>query len=215
MVTDMEQAMQKSGDSPEAQWKTKILMRSSKDAEHDISRRLHEFEETSLRTQNGRGQMAMRKLRRDFARVHQQFATSMQSHQRRQHAEASLLNADGVKSEEFFDRAMREREQEINDVHHSMKKVNAIYEDLAGIVDGQQEQIDQFVDKIEESKATTRKGMEHFHDAVKGMCGPEDDDGEEGPGFWPMQDFMEFATSCHTQIVEGGICSANSMDSEY
>jgi predicted nucleic acid-binding Zn-ribbon protein len=212
MVTDMEQAMRNSGDSPEAQWKTKILMRSSKDAECDISRRLHEFEATNLRTRNGRGQMAIRKLRRDFARVHEQFSTAIKSYERRQHAEVSLLNADDEKTEEFFDRAMREREEEINDIHHSMKKVNAIYEDLAGIVDGQQEQIDQFVDKIEESKATTRQGMEHFHEAVMGMCGPEND--EEGPDFWTMQDFMQCATSCNTQIVEGGICSANSMDGE-
>jgi hypothetical protein len=187
MVTDMEQAMRNSGDSPEAQWKTKILMRSSKDAECDISRRLHEFEATNLRTRNGRGQMAIRKLRRDFARVHEQFSTAIKSYERRQHAEVSLLNADDEKTEEFFDRAMREREEEINDIHHSMKKVNA-------------------------SKATTRQGMEHFHEAVMGMCGPEND--EEGPDFWTMQDFMQCATSCNTQIVEGGICSANSMDGE-
>lgn len=211
MVTDMEKAMQQSGESPEAQWKTKILIRSSKDAERDISRRLREFKATNSKSRNGRGEMAMRKLGRDFGRVQKLFSTALQSHERRQHVEASLLNVDNEQREEFFDRAIREREEEIGEIHHSMKKVNAIYEDLAGIVDGQQEQIDKLADTVEESKANTRKGMEHFHQAVIGMCGKDEDDA--GDAFWPMQDFMEFANSCQEQMVDGAICSAQSMDS--
>eukprot|EP00980_Cylindrotheca_fusiformis_P009192 scaffold2003_cov139-Cylindrotheca_fusiformis.AAC.8 len=212
MVADMEQAMSQSGDSPEAQWKTKILIRSSKDAERDISSRLvHEFEATKTsRRRNGRDQMAMRKLSRDFGRIQEQFAAAMQAHEKRQKAEVSLLTAGHENTEEFFDRAMREREEELNDIHTSMRKVNAIYEDLAGIVDSQQEHIDQLVDKVEESKANTKKGMENFHDAMMGVCGPDDETDESDS--WPMKDFIQFATSCHTNIMDGGVCSVNSMD---
>ena len=200
MVTDLEKAMEASGESPEAQWRTRILIRSSQDSERDITKRLYEIETSGRNSQHSRGQMAMRKLRRDFSRVHRQYLAAMKTFERRQQVEVSFLSCaeDGERKEEFFDRAMREREEEINNIHYSMNKVNAIYEDLAGLVDDQQEQIDRLVENVEESKANTRQGMEHIHEAISGMCGQHK--AGQDVQYWSMESFLELTTNCHSSL---------------
>lgn len=208
LVTDLEQAMKDSGDSPEAQWRTRILIRSSKDAQVDLTQRFYDIDNSEKNvSRHSRGQMAMRKLRRDFSRVHKQFEAAMKTYERRQQVEVSFLAcADEEQKEEFFDRAMREREEEIKNIHYSMNTVNAIYEDLAGLVDGQQEQIDKLVENIEESKANTFQGMEQIHEAIKGFCGQEYDKDAAGSSYLSMEymssmeNFMELATSCQASL---------------
>ena len=92
-----------------------------------------------------------------------------------------------------------------------------IPQDLAGLVDGQQEQIDHLVDKVEESKANTRQGLEHIHESIQGMCGPHNaGDSKKATDYWSMDDVLDFATACqstiHTNIVEKGICSPPGHD---
>ncbi|CAJ1951572.1 unnamed protein product [Cylindrotheca closterium] len=200
MVADLDQAMAKSADSPEAQWKIRILSRSAQEAQQDIQNRLLEFGETSRRRNDGRGQMAMRKLVRDFARAQENFGEVTQSHIRKQQAEVSLFRStvpEESEEEEFFDRAMREREQEVNNIHQSMRTVNEIYQDLADIVDGQQEKIDNLADRVEESKSNTKYGLEQIQDAVMGMCAPMET-GDAGDHSWSaaMDDVFEMASSC-------------------
>jgi hypothetical protein len=45
-------------------------------------------------------------------------------------------------------------------------------QDLAALVDGQQEQIDKVAEGTEESKAHTKAGLEHIQQGILGMCGP-------------------------------------------
>ena len=71
--------------------------------------------------------MASRKLHRDFRRVHNQFSILMDVYKKRQQVEVSFLSREEEKKEDFFDRAMREREEEVKNIHDSMLKVNEIY----------------------------------------------------------------------------------------
>ncbi|KAL3938329.1 MAG: hypothetical protein SGBAC_006744 [Bacillariaceae sp.] len=206
MVADLDQVMQKSAESPEAQWKTRILLRSAQEAQQDIQNRLLDFGDTSRRRKDGRGQMALRKLTRDFSRVGEHFGEVTQSHMRKQKAEVSLFqSAVPGEEEEFFDRAMREREQEVNNIHESMRTVNFIYQDLAGIVDGQQEQIDKLADRVEESKSNTKHGLEQIQEAVMGMCAPSEETRDVGDSPWSaaLEDVLEMATSCAAQVEKG------------
>lgn len=213
MVADLEETMEKSGESPEAQWKTRILLRSVQEAQQDIQNRLLTFGDTSSKRRDGRGQMALRKLRRDFARVQEHFAEVSQSHIRKQQAEVSLFHSKASgegEEEEFFDRAMREREQEVNNIHQSMRTVNAIYKDLANIVDGQQKQIDKIADRVEESKSNTKYGLEQIQEAVMIMCSPLDAGEASAGNAWSdaMDDVFEMATSCKIQVEEG-LCASD------
>jgi hypothetical protein len=45
-------------------------------------------------------------------------------------------------------------------------------QDLAALVDSQQEQIDKVAEQTEEAKETTRSGLEHIQQSVMGLCGP-------------------------------------------
>ena len=128
MVADLEKVMEAAGTSPEGQWRTRILMRSAQDADRDIWRKLYEFESSGQADSSSRAQMAARKLKRDFGRVHEDLSRVLTEYERKQLAEVSFLTKSEEKKEEFFDRAMREREEEVNNIHSSMNKVNEIYQ---------------------------------------------------------------------------------------
>jgi hypothetical protein len=131
MVSEMESLLVPSSSNPEAQWRSRILIRSAKDADRDIGRRLYEYEANFGDGSNySRAQIASRKLHRDFRRVHKQLIQIMGAYQLRQQVEVSFLSTSataGEEKEEFFDRVMRERHAEVNQIHSSMHKVNAIY----------------------------------------------------------------------------------------
>jgi hypothetical protein len=129
MVAELESLLEISGQSPENQWRTRILIRSAQDADRDIWKRLYEYETEYGENPNySRAQIASRKLHRDFRRVHKQLQVVLTAYERRQQVEVSFLSsAQEEKKEEFFDRAMREREEEVNKLHSSMRKVNDIY----------------------------------------------------------------------------------------
>lgn len=125
MVAELESLLEDSGISPEAQWRTRILIHSAQDADQDIQTRLYQLDESSHTS--SRAQVALRKLHRDFGRVHKDLRKVLALYQRKQQVEVSFLSKDETK-EEFFDRAMREREQEVTKIHQSMNQVNAIYQ---------------------------------------------------------------------------------------
>lgn len=214
MVAELERLVQNAGASPETQWRTRILIRSVQDADRDLQNRLHQLDGKKNNPNGSSSSAALRKLHRDFGRVHQSMCQVLALYQRQQQAEVSFLNKahdnDDHRDELFFDRAMREREQEVEQIHTKMNQVNTIYQDLAALVDGQQEQIDKIAEGTEESKANTKQGLHAVrHGFLAGMCVPlnhsdqvleEKKDGEEpqdGAGFRVDEDFrwsMPFET---------------------
>mmetsp|Transcript_8638 Transcript_8638/g.13490 ORF Transcript_8638/g.13490 Transcript_8638/m.13490 type:complete len:261 (-) Transcript_8638:1271-2053(-) len=60
---------------------------------------------------------------------------------------------------------MREREHEIRNINHGMHQVNEIYKDLAHVVAGQQEQVDQIETQMEQSKVNAEQGLSHIQKA--------------------------------------------------
>ena len=60
---------------------------------------------------------------------------------------------------------MREREEEIRNIHKGMHTVNEIYKDLAHLVDNQQEGVDQIENQMENAKNNTASGLKHIEKA--------------------------------------------------
>jgi hypothetical protein len=128
MVAELESLLEISGHSPEAQWRSRILIRSAQDADRDISKRLYEYESGFGENPSySRAQIASRKLHRDFRRVHKQLHAILEAYEKLQQVEVSFLSSNEEKKEDFFERAIRERDAEVNNIHKSMQQVNDIY----------------------------------------------------------------------------------------
>ena len=145
MVSELESLLVPSSTSHEAQWRARILMRSAQDADRDICKKLYEFDSNNggNEERTSRAQIANRKLHRDFGRAHKQYTTILEQYEKRQQVEVSFLSSapqpilhgrkQNQKSaliedeEDFFDRAMRERENELKHIRESVHKVNEIY----------------------------------------------------------------------------------------
>eukprot|EP00536_Pseudo-nitzschia_multiseries_P012298 jgi/Psemu1/31642/gm1.31642_g len=200
--------------SPEAAWKSRILLRSAQDAERDLGSRLSLLLSSSQQrgTTGGEGgtggafAVRNKKLPRDFWRARDQLRTVVAEMERRQRADVSFLTAaapaartrtqqmteetaetlpasdnknytatttTGValhREENFFDRAMQERNHEVKRISNSMKMVHEIYQDLPGLVDRQQEQIDQLEDLNENTQAETCFGLEEIQHGMWKLC---------------------------------------------
>jgi hypothetical protein len=204
LVTDLEGILEKSGESPEASWRARILIRSAQEAEKDLWDKLYKYEQSLLTagknvgsgsdsmdnvdqgkdTENRKrelrtSQTACMKLHRDFNRSHKVLVMILSLHQKRQKAEASRLRAvrysddkdiNGTsnqqlheKDEDFFDRAMREREADLERMNKSMHKVNEIYQELAALVDGQQEDIDHLDDNVLDATNTVQSSADEVN----------------------------------------------------
>jgi len=192
MVADLSAVSKISASSPEAMWKSRILMRSAQDAERDLKLSLEKDEAGADRTKSVAAAAlaaARKKLQRDFLRASEQLRSIVEETERRQRAEISTLTASEAaaagaeggtqkrallgaaeKEEDFFERAMRERQTEVQKINDGMKKVQNIYTDLAGLVDGQQEQIDKLEEINEEVKADTRAGLEEIQHGIWKLC---------------------------------------------
>ncbi|KAL7434365.1 hypothetical protein ACHAXH_003883 [Discostella pseudostelligera] len=70
-----------------------------------------------------------------------------------------------IQEDKINEEIMREREEEIKNIHRGMHQVNEIYKDLAHLVDGQQEGIDQIETQMENSKENTATGLRHIEKA--------------------------------------------------
>ncbi len=200
MVADLQAVSCSSASSPEAMWKTRILLRSARDAERDLKLSLNmEKQDAGAKRSKSVAAAALaasrKKLLRDYHRASEQLRLIVEETERRQRAEISCLtaseaaaagmNAEGEGAaaaqkrallgaaqaeEDFFDRAMRERQAEVQKISDGMKKVQEIYTDLAGLVDGQQEQIDKLEDINEDVKAHTRAGLEEIQHGMWKLC---------------------------------------------
>ena len=144
---------------------------------------------------NAAKNVSRKKLQRDFRRASEQYRSLVEEIERRQRVEISCLTANEAATmamnpeggdaaaaqkrstmgavemeEDFFERAMRERQAEVEKISDGMKKVQEIYTDLAGLVDDQQDQIDQLEDINEEVKAHTRAGLEEIQHGMWKLC---------------------------------------------
>ncbi|KAL7461450.1 hypothetical protein ACHAXS_001874 [Conticribra weissflogii] len=79
-----------------------------------------------------------------------------------------------IQEDRINEEIMKEREQEIRNIHKSMYQVNEIYKDLAHLVDTQQEGIDQVETQMEGAKENTKEGLKHIEKAnesqKEGQC---------------------------------------------
>jgi t-SNARE complex subunit (syntaxin) len=69
------------------------------------------------------------------------------------------------KFQRLHEEIMREREQEIRNINKGMHTVNEIYKDLAHIVGGQQEQIDQIEGQMEDARTNAESGLSQVQKA--------------------------------------------------
>jgi len=70
-----------------------------------------------------------------------------------------------IQEDKINEEIMREREEEIKNIHKGMHQVNEIYKDLAHLVDGQQEGVDQIETQMENTKENTATGLKHIEKA--------------------------------------------------
>jgi hypothetical protein len=120
-------------------------------------------------------QAACTKLQRDYNRSHATMMCSLAIHTARQKAEVSQLGAirwndvgttaplqqHQLSNEDFFDRTMRQRELER--MNQSMRQVNDIYHGLAGLVERQQEQVDQLEGDIDFATVNVKRGSDEIY----------------------------------------------------
>jgi len=203
MVAKLEKSLEAGrSDSPENQWRSRILVRSAQEADRDIADKLYWYEKELVdqgRSSEARtAQAACMKLHGDYRHTHKALDATLLEQQNRQQADLFSLLGDSnntgdaamllqQEQEGFFERATREREDEIKKISHKMQQVNDIYQDLAELVDGQQEQIDAVEENIHTSKHSVDEGLKHIEYARDRLC-VMGDDGFEAPQCGGMED---------------------------
>jgi len=73
--------------------------------------------------------------------------------------------------EDFFDRTMREREEETKKINTKIHAVNNLYQELGRLVTDQQEDIDLVEDQIRYARANTEVGLDRLQKSRGGMFG--------------------------------------------
>lgn len=151
-------------------------------AQNHVLQQLEEKISTLLRQQPSQN-TAIVKLRRDFQRVQlrasqlQESAARILSAQRTAASTATETTAAAdvtpyqqqqkmqLMEDRLNEQIMREREEEIRNINQGMHTVNEIYKDLAHIVAGQQEQINQIETQMEDSRANAESGLQQVEKA--------------------------------------------------
>lgn len=105
LVADLERLLRLSGESPEAAWRCRILIRSAQETDNDLWRKLYDYENslllgsgvsgaaTTSTSESRSAQSACVKLHRDFKRIHHGLLQALSDYERRQSAEISQLGA--------------------------------------------------------------------------------------------------------------------------
>ena len=181
--------------SPGAMFKSRILLQSAQEADRDLKLVIKkQLEEQNNMHNNNNGssssttkaqrlaEASSKKLQRDYDRASAQLYSIIHETKRRQLADIRSLQKtsndtkasdkkDPIEEEEdFFDRAMRERQQEIQTINTKMHTVQEIYNDLAYLIDTQQEQIDDIEDTNEDTKVETKAGLEQIQYGMWALC---------------------------------------------
>jgi hypothetical protein len=179
IVSELEQVLPGAGESPQAAWRAKILMTSAKGVDQALWTKLYDYER-SLRAREGdtvavrAAQTACLKLHRDFKRSHKALVLACTLYEKTQRAEMARLGAVGWSEredeEDFYTKAMREREEEIQRMNVSMHRVKDMYQDLGLLVETQQEPIDTIMETNEESHERVQSSGWNDY-----MCMPDQD----------------------------------------
>lgn len=207
LVSDLERLLKEAGDSPEAAWRANILVKSVQDTDIGLCEKLDRYEEMlNATSSNDRTWLnqhkndvrlaqqltACSKLRRDYNRCHTTMKAAIEIHKKRQSVEVSQLSAvywnesdtaapKQQSTDDFFDRAMRQKELER--INKSMREVHDIYHGLAGLVERQQDQIDDLEEDASYSAAYVKRGTDEllcFSRRQNGlMCGALDGCGKD------------------------------------
>lgn len=158
LVSDFCSLMDSAGETPEAAWRARIVMRSAQDADKDLWEKLYRYEKTLVAQETNKEEMRMAqtacmKLHRDFKRSQKALIMALSTFEMRQAAEVSRLGALGWSggeeaNEDILEKALRERDEELAKMNQSMHLMNEIYKDLMNVVDSQQERIDILEDNI-------------------------------------------------------------------
>lgn len=177
LISDLSVLLENSSETPEASWRARILMKSAKETDKELWGKLYDYEMTLVMKRNNwrastegklrTEQSACMKLHRDFNRSHKALLVAMTLFDKKQTAEISRLGAVGWNNggddkEDFYDRAMREREKELLRIHESIHQVNDVYNSLATLVEGQQFQIDHISNDVEYSKGNVEAAASDF-----------------------------------------------------
>ena len=178
LVSDLSALLENSGETPEASWRVRILMSSAQETDKELWEKLYNYEKTLLMKKNSLStsgeeelrteQTACMKLHRDFKRSHKALIMAMSLFEKKQSAEISRLGAVGwsngcdEKEEDFYDRAMREREEELTRRNESIHQVNDVYKNLAALVEEQQPQIDRISNDVEYSKENVEAAVNDY-----------------------------------------------------
>lgn len=202
MVAELQTSLEASSGSPENQWKSRILVRSAQEADGDIADKLYLYEMELVEQGRSRGgartaQAACMKLHRDYHSAHEALDAILleqASNQQPDVAHGAVNNAGDdaamlvqQEQEDFFERATRERNEEIKRISRQMQQVNDIYQELANLVDGQQEHIDVVEENMQAAKSSVDKGLKHIEYARDKLC-VMGDEGYEAPQCGGMDD---------------------------
>ena len=109
MVSDLETFLAESGESPEAAWRARILMRSAQETDKALWEKLYQYEKTLYGSgpdaELRQAQTACMKLHRDFKRIHKSLVLTLTTFEKRQKAEISRLGAVGWSTGEAMEEA--------------------------------------------------------------------------------------------------------------
>lgn len=177
LVSELSTLLDSSGETPEAAWRVRILMTSAQETDKELWEKLYTYEKTLFMKKNSMSvageeelrteQTACMKLHRDFKRSHKALLMAMSLYEKKQAAEISRLGAVGWSNgddekEDFYDKAMREREEEIMRMNESIHQVNDVYKNLAALVEEQQPQIDHISNEVEYSKENVEAAVNDY-----------------------------------------------------
>ena len=221
-VAQMEQVLPEAGENPEAAWRAKILMRSAQAVDQELWNKLYNYEKTLYARQPDpevrQQQTACMKLHRDFKRSHKALVLALTMYEKTQRAEISRLGAvgwsekqDAEEEEDFYTKAMRERQAELDRMNYSMHQVKDLYKDLGFLIQKQQEPIDKLEDRTEEARTYTTRAAnvrslweELFCFADRdGLCQPQQNITLQD-GKWKVdgEDLVFKLPSCGTMAFE-------------
>mmetsp|Transcript_24411 Transcript_24411/g.36223 ORF Transcript_24411/g.36223 Transcript_24411/m.36223 type:complete len:303 (-) Transcript_24411:227-1135(-) len=175
IVNDLHRATENDVKTPEEQWRLRILVKSAQDADAAISQRV---EHCTWQKCDVAVRASFSKLKRDYERAHETYEKVTEIYLLKQSAEVSMLSSKQEETihdtysqrnhilvsqeEDFYDRTMREREQEAKKINDKLHVVNGIYEDLGRIVSEQQEKIDMVEDNLLHSSGCAQGGLEQL-----------------------------------------------------
>lgn len=177
-VAELEQVLPEAGDLPEAAWRAKILMKSAQAVDQELWKKLYDYERTLRNREEDPGirqeQTACMKLHRDFKRAHKSLVMALTVYEKTQRAEIARLGAVGWserqdEEEDFYTRAMREREAEMDRMNYRMHQVQDMYQDLSFLIQKQQEPIDELEEYTEEAHTYTRDAHAYTRSARRSL----------------------------------------------